>query len=88
MLKGLVIKSTGKWYEVRGNDHKTYQCQVRGKIRLEGRSTTNPVAAGDIVDFDIENESEGNITHIHQRYTHECGSRQHRRRMGWRCCFS
>ncbi len=67
MLKGLVIKSTGKWYEVRGNDHKTYQCQVRGKIRLEGRSTTNPVAAGDIVDFDIENESEGNITHIHQR---------------------
>jgi ribosome biogenesis GTPase len=66
-LKGLVIKSTGKWYEVRHEDGATYQCQVRGKIRLEGRSTTNPVAAGDIVDFNIENESEGNIVSIHPR---------------------
>ena len=67
MLEGLVIKSTGKWYEVKGRDNATYQCQVRGKIRLEDRSTTNPVAAGDIVDFDIENEREGNIVRIHPR---------------------
>jgi ribosome biogenesis GTPase len=40
---------------------------VRGKIRLEGRSTTNPVAAGDIVDYMPENEREGNITFIHKR---------------------
>jgi ribosome biogenesis GTPase len=67
MIRGVVIKSTGKWYEVKGTDQKIYQCQVRGKIRLEGRSTTNPVAAGDNVDFSIENVSEGNITRIHPR---------------------
>lgn len=67
MQKGLVLKSTGKWYEVKGEDGTVYQCQVRGKIRLEGRSTTNPVAAGDIVQFEIENETEGSISNIEQR---------------------
>ncbi len=67
MPEGLVIKSTGKNYDVRTTDGAIIQCQVRGKIRLEGRSTTNPVAAGDIVDYTLENESEGNITHIHPR---------------------
>ena len=43
MQKGLVLKSTGKWYEVKGEDGTVYQCQVRGKIRLEGRSTTNVI---------------------------------------------
>lgn len=67
MLKGIVLKSTGKWYEVMTDDGTIYHCQVRGKIRLEERSTTNPVAAGDIVDFDQENQLEGNITKIHAR---------------------
>jgi ribosome biogenesis GTPase len=67
MPEGLVIKSTGKWYEVLGADGRMVQCQVRGKIRLEGRSTTNPVAAGDRVDYELEHESEGNITRIHPR---------------------
>ena len=65
MPTGLVIKSTGKNYDVLTSDHRIIQCQVRGKIRLEGRSTTNPVAAGDIVDYMPENEREGNITFIH-----------------------
>lgn len=64
---GLVLKSTGKWYEVKSDEGTVYQCQVRGKIRLENRSTTNPVAAGDLVDFEQENEFEGNITNIHPR---------------------
>jgi ribosome biogenesis GTPase len=67
MPQGLVIKSTGKNYDVLTELGTTIQCQVRGKIRLEGRSTTNPVAAGDIVDYTLENESEGNITFIHPR---------------------
>ncbi|MFM9005629.1 MAG: ribosome small subunit-dependent GTPase A [Flavobacteriales bacterium] len=67
MPEGLVIKSTGKNYDVRTPEGRIIQCQVRGKIRLEGRSTTNPVAAGDIVDYAQENESEGNITFIHPR---------------------
>jgi ribosome biogenesis GTPase len=67
MPQGLVIKSTGKNYDVLTAEHRIIQCQVRGKIRLEGRSTTNPVAAGDTVDYTLENEREGNITHIHPR---------------------
>jgi ribosome biogenesis GTPase len=67
MPQGLVIKSTGKNYDVLTETGTTIQCQVRGKIRLEGRSTTNPVAAGDIVDYTLENEMEGNITFIHPR---------------------
>ena len=67
MPQGLVIKSTGKNYDVRTSEGRIIMCQVRGKIRLEGRSTTNPVAAGDIVDYMLENESEGNITLIHPR---------------------
>jgi ribosome biogenesis GTPase len=67
MIRGLVLKSTGKWYDVLLDDGIKVLCQVRGKIRMEGRSTTNPVAAGDIVDVERENELEGNITHIHPR---------------------
>lgn len=67
MQKGLVLKSTGKWYDVKGEDGKVYPCQVRGKIRLEGRSTTNPVAAGDIVHFELESETEGSIHKIEPR---------------------
>lgn len=67
MPTGLVIKSTGKNYDVLTEDGQAIVCQVRGKIRLEGRSTTNPVAAGDHVDYTLENEREGNITHIHPR---------------------
>ena len=67
MPQGLVIKSTGKNYDVLTAEHRIIQCQVRGKIRLEERTTTNPVAAGDTVDYTLENENEGNITHIHQR---------------------
>jgi len=58
MPQGLVIKSTGKNYDVLADDKRIIQCQVRGKIRLEGRSTTNPVSAGDIVDYTLENERE------------------------------
>ena len=67
MPQGLVLKSTGKNYEVLTANGRIIQCQVRGKIRLEGRSTTNPVAAGDTVDYSPENENEGNITFIHPR---------------------
>jgi len=67
MPQGLVLKSTGKNYEVLTTDGRIIHCQVRGKIRLEGRSTTNPVAAGDTVDYSPENETEGNITFIHPR---------------------
>lgn len=53
-MTGLVMKSTGSWYEVLGQDQKKYQCRTRGKLRLEGIKETNPIAVGDRVDFIIE----------------------------------
>lgn len=65
-MQGLVIKSTGSSYMVK-SDSEIYLCRLKGKIRLEGRKTTNPIAVGDIVDFELEDNNEANITKIHPR---------------------
>jgi ribosome biogenesis GTPase / thiamine phosphate phosphatase len=66
-MKGIVLKSTGKWYEVKAEDGRVYPCQIVGKIRLKDVVTTNPVAAGDHVVIELENENQGNITEIEER---------------------
>ncbi len=58
MKQGIVIRSTGLWYEVRSEDLGTVNCRIKGKFRLNGLKLTNPVAVGDVVGFDIENELE------------------------------
>lgn len=65
-MRGLVLKSTGSWYDVLGDDKRFYKSRVRGKLRLEGIKETNPIAVGDYVDFEIEGE-EGIITNICDR---------------------
>jgi ribosome biogenesis GTPase len=65
-MQGIVIKSTGSNYLVRSND-TVFLCRLKGKIRLEGRKTTNPIAVGDIVDFELEDNNEANIVKIHPR---------------------
>lgn len=49
-MKGLVLRSTGRWYDVLF-ESELYRCSLRGSIRLHGMKTTNPVAVGDIVHF-------------------------------------
>ena len=49
MEKARVIKSTGKWYQVMMSDGELLSCRIRGKMRLEGSRSTNPVAVGDEV---------------------------------------
>jgi len=67
-MEGIVIKSTGSWYIVRRKeDRKIFNCRLKGKLRLDGRKTTNPVAVGDIVDIEPENETEASILNIHPR---------------------
>ena len=65
-MQGIVIKSTGSSYMVR-SDNTVFLCRLKGKIRLEGRKTTNPIAVGDVVDFELEDNDEANITKIHPR---------------------
>lgn len=61
-MKGKVLKSTGKWYTVELEDSSVVNCRIRGKIRLEGLSTTNPVAVGDTVILSDDVDGEGNMT--------------------------
>ena len=58
MQEGIVIKSTGSWYEVRNENGEVVLCRLRGKIRLDGIRTTNPVAVGDRVIFEQENNKD------------------------------
>lgn len=58
MMTGMVMKSTGSWYEVRTDNGGQYQCRTRGKLRLKGIKTTNPIAVGDIVHFTQDEEGE------------------------------
>ncbi|WP_461532300.1 ribosome small subunit-dependent GTPase A [Sinomicrobium sp.] len=69
-MTGTVYKSTGSWYTVKTAEAQTYECRIKGKFRIRGIKSTNPVAVGDVVDFTLETEVEGNtgvITHIHDR---------------------
>ncbi len=67
-MTGLVTKSTGSWYFVRTEDGTYYECRIRGKFRMKGIKSTNPISVGDHVDFELENSKEtGVITHIHER---------------------
>ena len=67
-MTGVVIKSTGSWYIVRTDQGDIVECRIRGKFRLSGIKSTNPVTVGDIVEFELERKSEnGIITHIHDR---------------------
>ena len=61
-MKGLVIRNTGSWYDVRTDDGQLLPCKVKGNFRLRGIRSTNPVAVGDVVDV-----SGGFITDIHDR---------------------
>jgi ribosome biogenesis GTPase len=51
--KGVVIKSTGSRYRVLCDDTGTVECTIKGKFRVKGMRTTNPVAVGDRVIVDI-----------------------------------
>lgn len=66
LAKGLVLRSTGSWYEVRdAADGHIWQCRLKGKFKTLGLKVTNPIAVGDYVRFEIENEGE-NFGIIHE----------------------
>lgn len=57
-MKGVVYKSTGSWYEVKGEDGAFYNCRLRGKFKNVNLKLTNPIAVGDHVDFEVEENQE------------------------------
>lgn len=69
-MTGLVFKSTGSWYTIKTINGKIYECRIKGKFRIKNIKSTNPIAVGDYVDFELEtknNEVTGIINKIHER---------------------
>ena len=68
-MTGTVYKSTGSWYSVKEKSGAFYNARIKGIFKLDGITSTNPIAVGDVVDFDHENEGEGSVMihKIHDR---------------------
>ncbi|MGY0393413.1 ribosome small subunit-dependent GTPase A [Bizionia sp. KMM 8389] len=70
-MTGIVYKSTGSWYSVKTDLGTVYPCRIKGKFRMKGIKSTNPIAVGDCVDFDLDHDNNeepvGVITKIHDR---------------------
>lgn len=68
-MTGTVYKSTGSWYWVK-SEGKLHKCLIKGKFRIKGIKSTNPIAVGDVIDFYLEKKGDeelGIITNIHER---------------------
>lgn len=57
-MKGLVYKSTGSWYQVKAENGSMFACKLKGKLRLQGLKSTNPIAVGDRVVFEITHDGD------------------------------
>ena len=57
-MKGIVYKSTGSWYQVKADNGVFYKCRIKGKFRIKGIKSTNPIAVGDKVVFDLEKKND------------------------------
>ena len=70
MMTGTVYKSTGSWYSIKTAEGEFYDCRIKGKFRMKGIRSTNPLAVGDRVQFELEtvgDETYGVISEILDR---------------------
>ena len=66
-MKGLVIKNTGSWYQVKTDDGQLVECKIKGNFRLKGIRSTNPVAVGGRVQIILNQEGTAFISEIEDR---------------------
>ena len=66
-MQGTVVKSSGSVYGVRAADGTLVDCRVKGSFRLKGIRSTNPVAVGDHVVFDVRSDGTAYIVEILER---------------------
>ena len=60
-MKAIVYKSTGSWYTVKGSDHSFYEARLKGKFKMDGFTSSNPIAVGDEVEIETEDELEHRV---------------------------
>ncbi len=66
-MHGVVIKSTGSWYTVLNEFDELLECRIKGVFRIKGIKSTNPIAVGDRVEFELEKDGNGVIHAIAER---------------------
>ncbi|MEO6819442.1 MAG: ribosome small subunit-dependent GTPase A [Ginsengibacter sp.] len=66
-MKSLVYKSTGSWYQVKNEAGDLLNARIKGKFKIGGLTSTNPLAVGDWVDVNVEEIAEGSVV-IHHIY--------------------
>jgi ribosome biogenesis GTPase len=66
-MKGLVVKNTGSWYQVKTDDGRLIDTKLKGNFRLKGIKSTNPIAVGDFVLIDENPEGTAFIYEIEDR---------------------
>ena len=68
-MKAIVYKSTGSWYITKAENGEVFNARIKGIFRMDEITSTNPIAVGDVVEFEIENELENTamITAIQPR---------------------
>ena len=69
-MRGLVIKNTGSWYQVKTDDGLFIECKIKGNFRLKGIRSTNPVAVGDRVQIILNQEGTAFISEIEDKELH------------------
>ena len=68
-VEGLVMRATGSWYEVL-HEGEVLRCRMRGKLRLRGVRSTNPVVVGDTVHCESGEDGEWVIVDIAPRHNY------------------
>ncbi|BFG70492.1 ribosome small subunit-dependent GTPase A [Sediminibacterium sp. KACHI17] len=68
-MRARIYKSTGSWYIAKGEDGRLYNARIKGVMKIEGITSTNPIAVGDEVEMEIEavEEESAIISTIHDR---------------------
>lgn len=68
-MKATIYKSTGSWYEVKDQNGKHWNARIKGVFKIDDITSTNPIAVGDEVEIETENELESGaiINHIYDR---------------------
>ena len=80
-MKATVYKSTGSWYIVQTENGDIFNARIKGKLKISNITSTNPIAVGDVVYADMENELENTltITDIEERRNYITRSSPHNR---------
>jgi len=81
-MKARIYKSTGSWYSVKSEGGTVYQARMKGVVKLDNITSTNPIAVGDWVTYEMEDEQRGTvmITEILDRNNYVARQSPHNKR--------